>query len=228
LDEYDAILSYVRDSVELIEEKASLGHIERNNTKRLMQELADFVYLMDTLNENHIQVLRNADLSDPKSISLCCQAARVLNTFQAKKTKLSGMQAYQEKIDALNGVTTDFVDKLYAHLTAIFTNMEGMLEAQTQGEIIMQKQSQRHHALLPFSDLISWLKLAKPTVYNNAMERYRAEVSVIYKRELDRFFTELAHRSNALAIRGMGGVWGCGVGFIKYQTTNFSFERTHQ
>lgn len=29
-----------------------------------MQELSDFLYLMDTINDNHINVLKNANLSD--------------------------------------------------------------------------------------------------------------------------------------------------------------------
>lgn len=56
---------FVRDSVELIEERDSLGHIERTNTRKLMQELADFVYLMDTVTDEHIHVLRMGNLSDP-------------------------------------------------------------------------------------------------------------------------------------------------------------------
>lgn len=58
------MFKFVRDSVELIEEKDSLGHIERTNTRRLMQELSDFLYLMDTINDNHINVLKNANFSD--------------------------------------------------------------------------------------------------------------------------------------------------------------------
>jgi hypothetical protein len=74
-----------------------------------------------------------------------------------------------------------------------------MLESQHLGEIIIQKHSQRHRALLPFSDLISWLKQTRLSIYKNLLERYNTEAQKIYKREFDRFFTELARRAGANA-----------------------------
>jgi len=32
------------------------------------------------------------------------------------------------------------------------------------------KHSQRHHALMPFAELIMWLKLARPKAYNVAID----------------------------------------------------------
>uniref|UniRef100_A0A915CXN2 Exocyst complex component Sec3 PIP2-binding N-terminal domain-containing protein n=1 Tax=Ditylenchus dipsaci TaxID=166011 RepID=A0A915CXN2_9BILA len=200
LDEYDDVLSFVRDSVELIEEKDSLGHIERTNTKRLMQELSDFIYMMDKIHDGHINVLKCANLSDPTSINLCCQAARVLNSFLSKKTELTPMGAYQDRLEQMNKVTADFVDRLYSHTTTLFDNMDSMLEQQNFGEVMLQKHSQRHRALLPFSDLISWLKLARPNVYQNALERYKTSVSELYKKELERFFVELTQKANKLML----------------------------
>lgn len=77
LDEYDTLLSvnakkflnklikFVRDSVELIEEKDSLRHIEQQNNKRLLNELKEFIYLIGTVNDQHIAALESANLSDP-------------------------------------------------------------------------------------------------------------------------------------------------------------------
>lgn len=66
-----------------------------------------------------------------------------------------------------------------------------MLEQQNWSEVIMQKHSQRHHALTPFLDLISWLKVARPLVYQNALERYKIAADTLYRREFDRFFNDL-------------------------------------
>lgn len=74
-----------------------------------------------------------------------------------------------------------------------------MLESQHIGEIIIQKHSQRHRALLPFSDLISWLKQTRHSVYRNLLDKYNVEAQKIYKREFDRFFSELARRAAANA-----------------------------
>jgi hypothetical protein len=70
-----------------------------------------------------------------------------------------------------------------------------MMESQHIGEIIIQKHSQRHRALLPFSDLVSWLKQTRPAVYRNILDKYNTEAQKVYKREFDRFFSELARRA---------------------------------
>uniref|UniRef100_A0A183BTI0 Sec3-PIP2_bind domain-containing protein n=1 Tax=Globodera pallida TaxID=36090 RepID=A0A183BTI0_GLOPA len=195
LDEYDTLLSFVRDSVELIEEKDGLRHIEQQNNRRLHVELKDFVYLMEMVQEQHIDALKSANLSDPTGINSCCQAARVVEHFLSQKTELNGMKAYQTKVDLLNKLTADFIDKFYAHICTIFCNMDSMLESQHIGDIIMQKHSQRHRALLPFSDLIAWLKQARPAIYAKTMERYKREARKLYKSEFDRFFSELSRHA---------------------------------
>ncbi|CAK5111580.1 unnamed protein product [Meloidogyne enterolobii] len=194
LDEYDTLLSFVRDSVELIEEKDSLRHIEQQNNKKLATELEDFVYQLEMVQDQHIEALKNANLSDPISINLCCRAARIIDHFISKKSELNSMQAYHSRIEMLNKITSEFVDRFYAHISTIFGNMDSMLENQHIGEIIMQKHSQRHRALLPFSDLISWLKQTRPNIYKNVLDRYNIEAQKLYKKEFDRFFSELATR----------------------------------
>uniref|UniRef100_A0A914PLF8 Exocyst complex component Sec3 C-terminal domain-containing protein n=1 Tax=Panagrolaimus davidi TaxID=227884 RepID=A0A914PLF8_9BILA len=57
LDEMDSILLFVRDSVELIEEKDSLGQVERQNNEKLRKELEEFLYHLDTISDNHIRRL---------------------------------------------------------------------------------------------------------------------------------------------------------------------------
>lgn len=56
---------HVRDSVELIEEKDSLGCVERKNTKLLKDFLVELLSAIDTVSEDHIQALQNPNLSDP-------------------------------------------------------------------------------------------------------------------------------------------------------------------
>ncbi|KAK0397357.1 hypothetical protein QR680_002096 [Steinernema hermaphroditum] len=68
LDTFDGMLSDVRDSVELIEEKDSLGTVERNNTAKLLKELEAFVGAIDLVSEEHIMVLQRPNLSDPSSV----------------------------------------------------------------------------------------------------------------------------------------------------------------
>lgn len=78
-----------------------------------------------------------------------------------------------------------------------------LLEQQNWGEVIMQKHSQRHHALSPFSDLILWLKSTRPTVYQNVLERYKNASDALYRKEFDRFFNDLTQRANNLQLANL-------------------------
>lgn len=199
LDEYDAILSVVRDSAELIEEKETLRQIELSNFNKLQSELDAFISLIDdVITDEHIEALQNANLSDPVGITQCSRAAGVLNLFLAKKTDISSMKAYQEKQDSINKVANEFIDRLFSYLTALFTNMESLLEPQNLGEIIIQKQTQRHRALLPYSELIDWLRQNRNKIYLNVIDRYKIEAKKLYSNEFNRFFGELATRATNL------------------------------
>lgn len=107
----------------MIEEKDSLGQVERQNNEKLRKELEEFLYHLDTISDNHIRVLRNAQLSDPTSINQCCLAARAMNQFLNKKSELCSMSAFQSRIDELNIVRDEFVDKFFSHITALFERM---------------------------------------------------------------------------------------------------------
>uniref|UniRef100_A0A1I7YSD8 Sec3-PIP2_bind domain-containing protein n=1 Tax=Steinernema glaseri TaxID=37863 RepID=A0A1I7YSD8_9BILA len=191
LDNFDDILSFVRDSVELIEEKDSLGTVERNNTMKLLDELQSFINAVDLVNEEHISVLERPNLSDPSSISRCCVAARAINNFLNTKTSLSLMDAYKTQMDRLSGITDAFIDTLMAHLSGLFYRLNEMLEGQDWHELSLPKQSQRFHALNPFADLISWLKQSKPSVYQKVIQRYIEETRKLYARNMKRFFDVL-------------------------------------
>lgn len=190
LDTFDKLLYHVRDSVELIEEKDSLGSVERKNTRILRDYLSDSLAAIDVVTDEHINVLQNANLSDPTSISRCCAAARALQTFTSSKVNpsLHLMQAFKERSEQLNQLTDQFTEKLMAHLSALFYNLHELTEAQDWHEVAVRKQSERFHALRPFSDLISWLKAARPVAYQSVVQRYVQNTKIIYKKEFDRFF----------------------------------------
>uniref|UniRef100_A0AC34QVY9 Exocyst complex component Sec3 PIP2-binding N-terminal domain-containing protein n=1 Tax=Panagrolaimus sp. JU765 TaxID=591449 RepID=A0AC34QVY9_9BILA len=205
LDDMDNILSYVRDSVELIEEKDSLGQVERQNTERLRKELEEFLFHLDTISDDHIKVLRDARLSDPSSINQCCTAARAMNHFLNKKTELTTMSAYQSRVAELNVVRNEFVDKLFSHVSALFDNMEMMVDDQEWDVFTIKPQTQRYRALSPFSELIYWLKSTNATAYSDAIRRYVTRAEALYRKEFKRFFaainqkvsTELLGRKDA-------------------------------
>uniref|UniRef100_A0A7E4V4J2 Sec3-PIP2_bind domain-containing protein n=1 Tax=Panagrellus redivivus TaxID=6233 RepID=A0A7E4V4J2_PANRE len=201
LNDLDNILLYVRDSVELIEEKDSLGQVERKNTERLRQELEEFIFHLDTISKEHIGVLRSARLSDPTSINQCCLAARAMNQFLRKKTSLNNMAAYQERVEELHRVRDEFVDKFFSHITALFDNMSSMMEEQEWDSLMLQIQTQRHRCFLPYCELIAWLKSTRLNAYNDVLRRYIKRAADLYGVEFKRFFAAINQRTRALGTR---------------------------
>lgn len=190
LDSFDKLLYHVRDSVELIEEKDSLGCVERKNTRILRDYLLELMTAVDIVNDDHIRALQNANLSDPVSISRCCAAARSLQAYSAAKISPSMhlMTAYKEKTEQLNQLTDSFIEKLMAHMSALFSNLNDLIEAPEWHEIQIRKQSERFHVLRPFSDLMGWLKIARPSAYQALIQRYVHNTKLIYKKEFEQFF----------------------------------------
>ncbi|RCN30905.1 exocyst complex component 1 family protein [Ancylostoma caninum] len=189
IDICDAILAHVRNSVELIEEKDSLSAVERKNKDRLQQELTDFVAALDTVTDNHIRTLKEANLNDAGSIARCAEAARAVSHFWngcISKSMLQ-MKAYEKRNRDL-AVIDLFVDRFMSHLSAIFNNLNDFSLGQDWHSLSIPKQSQRFHALSPLSDLISWLKANRPTPYNAAIQRYVESTKTLYKRHFDTFF----------------------------------------
>uniref|UniRef100_A0A914Y6L1 Exocyst complex component Sec3 C-terminal domain-containing protein n=1 Tax=Panagrolaimus superbus TaxID=310955 RepID=A0A914Y6L1_9BILA len=201
LDEMDSTLLIVRDSVELIEEKDSLGQVERQNNEKLRKELEEFLYHLDTISDNHIRVLRNAHLSDPTSINQCCLAARAMNQFLNKKSELCSMAAFQSRVDELNVLRDEFVDKFFSHIAALFERMGTMVEGQGWDSMILQIQTQRYRCLLPFCELISWLKSSRSNAYQETLRRYIKEAEALFRKEFDRFFGAINQRAKALSGR---------------------------
>ncbi|GMR60521.1 hypothetical protein PMAYCL1PPCAC_30716, partial [Pristionchus mayeri] len=193
MNKCDTILCVVRDSVELIEEKDSLSVVERKNKEKLEKEARQLVAHLDVLSNKHLQVLSEANISDPASISRVVEAARAVSQFVAETPKtLRQMKAYQDQNSKLS-VLDLFVDRLMSHLTALFNNLAEMTDSQDWGHLAIPKQSQRHRALSPLADLMGWLKATRENVYRAAIDRYIDATRRLYQRLFDRFFDAICN-----------------------------------
>lgn len=76
-----------------------------------------------------------------------------------------------------------------------------MVEDQAWDSLILQIQTQRHRALLPFADLISWLKSTNNNAYNDAIRRYATRAEALYRNEFKRFFNAINQKTASLAGR---------------------------
>ncbi|CAI5454116.1 unnamed protein product [Caenorhabditis angaria] len=192
LDSCDNILAFVRNSIELIEEKDSLSVVERRNKQRLNDELIAFEKSLQAVTASHIDTLKQANFSNPESVQKCTDAARAVAQFwhgRIAKPMLQ-MKAYQDRNNEL-GVIDGFVDRLMSHLSALFSNLNDLSLDQEWHELCIPKQSQRFRALSPLSDLIHWLKTNRPKAYTISLQRYMDSTNMLYKRLFDNFFETL-------------------------------------
>ncbi|CEF67059.1 Exocyst complex component 1 [Strongyloides ratti] len=190
--EFDSLIAFVRESVELIEEKYSLGMLEMKNTHLLIHELVKFIESIESVADEHIYILQNANLSDPTSINRCTSAAKAIQNFIKEETPLKEIKAYQEHLKNLNKVTDTFVDKLMAHLSPLFTNSNTFRDSGEEAyELSLRKHSQRFHSLLVYSNLILWLKQTRHGVYTGAIQKYVELTKQIYKKDFQVFFETL-------------------------------------
>ncbi|GMT35969.1 hypothetical protein PFISCL1PPCAC_27266, partial [Pristionchus fissidentatus] len=200
----DSILCVVRDSVELIEEKDSLSVVERKNKEKLEKEARKLVAHLDILSNKHLQVLSEANISDPASIARVVEAARAVSQFVAETPKtLRQMKAYQDQNSKLS-VLDLFVDRLMSHLTALFKNLAERSDANDWHSLSIPKQSQRHRLLSPLADIVGWLKSTRENVYRAAIDRYIDATRGLYQRIFDKFFDVICNEVNQ-TVAGAGG-----------------------
>ncbi|EGT58201.1 hypothetical protein CAEBREN_17274 [Caenorhabditis brenneri] len=186
---------FVRNSIELIEEKDSLSVVERKNKQRLNDEVITFVKFLEAVTDAHIETLRQANFSNPGSVQRCTDAARAVAHFwhgRFSKPMLQ-MKAYQDRNDELAAVDV-FVDRLMSHLSALFSNLNDLSLDHECHELCIPKQSQRFRALSPLSDLINWLKTNRPKTCSLVLQKYIDSTDLLYKRLFDNFFETLINK----------------------------------
>ena len=76
-----------------------------------------------------------------------------------------------------------------------------MVEDQEWDSMILQPQTQRHRFLLPFSELISWLKTTRSNAYQETLRRYTIQAEALFRKEFDRFFGSINQRARGLSGR---------------------------
>ncbi|VDD94922.1 unnamed protein product [Enterobius vermicularis] len=190
LEAFDKLLYHVRDSVELIEEKDSLGSVERRNMRMLKDYMDESLNIIGIVTDEHISTLQSANLSDPTGINRCCTATRAVQTFFSSKLPppMRLMRAYKERSEMLTQLVKQFTEKLAAHLSGLFLNLSELSETQEWHEVALRKQSERFHALRPYSELVGWIQATNPAVYQTVVQRYVQNVKILYKKDFDRFF----------------------------------------
>ncbi|GIY61293.1 exocyst complex component 1 [Caerostris extrusa] len=194
LDIYDDILKNVKDSVVQMEEKDAHMKIQHKNNIKLLVELESMVGKLD-LAEKHRLAL-DGDLKTAEGIIACTAAARALReaTNANIHPGLMKMSAYTEQKAELDKLQGKFILRLSHHLNNLFLHLGNTCEenlTHLASDLTLPQHITCHRQLLPYTDLMTWVRDTEPSSYVQLCRVYTSSLSKLYEKEI-KFLFELA------------------------------------
>ncbi|KAG8178072.1 hypothetical protein JTE90_007057 [Oedothorax gibbosus] len=194
LDVYDMILKNVKDSVAQMEEKDACMKIQHKNNMKLLEELENMISKLD-LSDKHRAAL-DGDLKTPDGIAACTVAAKALQEAANAQINpgLMKMSAYTEQKADLDKLQSRFAIRLSHHLNNLFLHLGNEVEenlTHLASDLTLPKHSNCHRQLLPYTELMNWLKDTEPNSYTQLCRVYTTALSKLYEKEIKYLF-ELA------------------------------------
>ncbi|XP_031555794.1 exocyst complex component 1-like isoform X2 [Actinia tenebrosa] len=206
LTQYDEVLKTVHNQMEQMEDKDRHMETESANRNKLIKEVE---YLVGTLGipERHITALKQGDLSKGLAVKECTNAAEaVLAALTADiHPGLTKMKAVKEQQEKYEQISKDFAHRLKQHLLGIFQQhgVDTDMPAKHSSELHLPKHLNCHKELLPYCDLMKWLKEIDPEVFLELCLAYVNSLSKIYERQLKEFFETARQRAISKGSKSM-------------------------
>ncbi|XP_035207311.1 exocyst complex component 1-like [Stegodyphus dumicola] len=193
LDVYDDILKNVKDSVIQMEEKDAHMKIQHRNNIKLLHELENMISVLD-LPDSLRQAL-DGDLKTPSGIATCTSAAKALQEAANAQINpgLMKMAAYAEQKAELDKLKNKFILRLSHHLNNLFLHLGNECEENFTytHDLTLPKHTLCHKELLPYTELMNWVKITEPSSYTQLCRVYTSSLSKLYEKEIKSLF-ELA------------------------------------
>ncbi|GFQ88887.1 exocyst complex component 1 [Trichonephila clavata] len=191
LDIYDDILKNVKDSVAQMEEKDAHMKIQHKNNIKLLDELENMVGHLD-LPEKHRLAL-DGDLKTAEGIAACTAAAKALReaTNAHIHPGLMKMSAYTEQKAELDKLQGKFILRLSHHLNNLFLHLGNTCEenlTHLASDLILPQHTVCHRQLLPYTDLMNWVRDTEPSSYTQLCRVYTSSLSKLYEKEIKYLF----------------------------------------
>ncbi|XP_077983719.1 exocyst complex component 1-like isoform X2 [Glandiceps talaboti] len=192
LESYDDMLAGVKTHMEQMQQKDSLIQVQNKNRNKLADELGGLINQLD-LSHKHIKALIDGDLSSPNGIHDCSEAAQHLQEKRDMELhpSLRKMTAVTEQLNLFEKLSVGFAQRLSAHLNGIFVhqgNELGETLSRHSTELTLPKHYSSHRDLLPYTDLMLWLKRASHSSFTQLFKIYSTSLSKLYDREIKEFF----------------------------------------
>ncbi|XP_071949546.1 exocyst complex component 1-like isoform X2 [Antedon mediterranea] len=193
LNSYDEMLEGVRAHMEVMEQKDSSIQIQNQNQHKLLTELEALVKKLE-LPHRYQMILLDGDLNKPVGISDCTQAAQILQ--QKMEVKIHDgfykMNAVLNQQELLINLQDRFAQRLATNLNNMFIQQGNEMAMNTlvihTKKQTLPKHHTNHRDLVPFADLMQWLKRADFISYKQLSMVYTDNLKKLYEKELKDFF----------------------------------------
>lgn len=192
LTEYERKLQGIKDLMEGMKDKEALIHIRNTNHERLLAELERLVSLLD-LDHVHIRALLEADLASAKGVHECTRAASALLRCVSAEIhpSLGRMTAVADQRKRFAQIKLTFAKRLAHHLNNLFIHQGNELGGGTltiySQEMKLPQHTSCHRELLPYSDLMNWLKIVDSDSFMKLRKVYTTNLNKLYDKEIKDF-----------------------------------------
>ncbi|XP_061635586.1 exocyst complex component 1 isoform X7 [Phyllopteryx taeniolatus] len=192
LSSYEEMLQSVKDQMDQISQSNRLIQISNTNNGKLLDEIQFLVHNMD-LSKGHIRALQDGDLTSPKGIEACINAAEAL--LQCMNVALfpghDKLMAMKQQQHLFTELRDTFARRLTNHLNNVFVHQghdQSSTLSQHTMELTLPKHSPLHRDLLRYAKLMDWLKVTHREKYEGLSRTYVDYMSRLYEREIKDFF----------------------------------------
>lgn len=199
LDDYNDMVQSISNQMGQMKNQESFIQITNKNHTMLLQELDRLVMQLD-LSKGHIKALNEGDLRVDSGIEACTSAAEALQ--HAMQVELHPgvcrLQAVVEQQKMFEELRQKFAKRLYHFLYDVFVKQgneqaAGGLAKQSDN-LKLPKHFPYHRDLLPYKQLVLWLKVADKTKYQLLCGIYTQSLCKLYSREITEFMSNAKQR----------------------------------
>lgn len=191
LDDYDDIMSNIRDSMEKMGEKNSMIEIANKNNLKLLQELEKVISQLD-ISHSHQLALTETDLNSVRGLQVAKDAAKSLQNAMSVDIdpallRLSAVQDQRKRFDKWKA---KFSNTISRYLNNLFIHLGNDLGETSHRDELKLPKHNHHRELLAYLELMHWMKMMDTHAYEALSKVYTSSLSKVYERDIRNFFDQ--------------------------------------
>ncbi|XP_069502744.1 exocyst complex component 1-like [Ambystoma mexicanum] len=192
LNVFDRLLQSVKEQMDDIHEGNSMLQLIDANRQKLTDEILFVVDNLD-LGEHHCKTLNNGDFTSSSKLKQNIAAVEALSSCMSVRLnpEYRKMHGVAEQLITFESLRQNFEKNFVSHLTQLFEQLGADQEpslTQQMGRMTLPTHIPCHHALLPYTPLMTWLQDTNVFIFNDLPKVYIHNLSRLYEREIKAFF----------------------------------------